>query len=341
MRAPILIAGLVTVVALTMASTHAATTTLALLNKQLSVLDKTLTPEQKAKLYLPFDEERTGFNFLPGDRRGLTLKDMTPEQQALTRGICKVMLSQRGLEKVTAIQAREALLHTMENNNPVRDPEKYTLAVFGTPDPKTPWSLRWEGHHLSLNWTIVNGDIVSSSPQFLGTNPGEVMEGEHKGDRPLAAEEDMARALLKSLDDNQRVACILSAEAPADVITRLDRQAQVQEDKGIAYTALSEEQRTMLEVLIAEHATIQNPDLATERITRLQAAGMDTIKFAWMGGMERGQGHYYRIQGKTFIIEYDNTQNNANHAHVVWRDFAGDFGRDALAEHYKTEEHAK
>jgi hypothetical protein len=77
------------------------------------------------------------------------------------------------------------------------------------------------------------------------------------------------------------------------------------------------------------------PDIAAARMGKLRSAGFNNIYFAWAGGFEHGLPHYYRIQGPTFLIEYDNIQNNANHIHSVWRDFSGDFGADLLAEHYQ------
>lgn len=343
MRLPLLMGLLMAGIALSIAHTHAQTNVAAETLERVDAFTKTLDDAQRGALLLPFDDDaREGFNFLPGDRKGLTLKAMKDEQRKAVHDIVKTLLSDRGFEKVSAIKAREAILREMEpGNEAARDPEKYTLAVFGTPGAEGAWGLRWEGHHLSLNWTFINGKIVASSPQFLGTNPAELLTGPKKGDRPLAQEEDLARTLVQSLEKEQRAACVLSDTAPADIISRLDRQAQMQEDRGVAHKELNEEQRGTLETLIMEVASLQAPELAGARIVRAAAAGLENVKFAWMGSTEKGQGHYYRIQGPTFLIEYDNTQNQANHVHLVWRDFKNDFGRDVLAEHYKNAEHAK
>src|SRR5262249_26399013 len=201
------------------------------------------------------------------------------------------------------------------------------------------WGWRYEGHHCSQNWTLVNGRAIASSPQFFGANPAEVREGPMKGTRALAAEEDLARTLLKSLNPTQRAEAVLADKAPSDIITGAQRQAAIQEDKGIAYGKLNKEQQGMLLAIIEEYVNAQPPDLTRGRLEKIRAAGLDGVKFAWMGGMERGQGHYYRVQGSTFLIEYDNTQNNANHIHAVWRDFNGDWGEDLLAEHYRNSPH--
>src|SRR5690606_14148299 len=160
-----------------------------------------------------------------------------------------------------------------------------------------------------------------------------------RGTRSLAAEEDLARALLGSLDDAQRAQAVISPEAPADILTSNARKAAAQAEKGIAYAELSREQRGLLLAVIEEYAGVQPEAVARERIERIRAAGFDGIRFAWMGGRNRGERHYYRIQGPTFLIEYDNTQNGANHIHSVWRDFDGDFGVDLLEEHYRHSSH--
>jgi hypothetical protein len=105
---------------------------------------------------------------------------------------------------------------------------------------------------------------------------------------------------------------------------------------GIAYGELRPNQREMLMKVVDAYVSPMASDVAADRMARLQKAGLDGIRFAWAGEAERGKRHYYRVQGPTFLIEYDNTQNNANHIHSVWRDFQGDFGRDLLREHLKT-----
>ena len=163
--------------------------------------------------------------------------------------------------------------------------------------------------------------------------------GPMKGVRVLAAEEDMGRALLDSLDARQYLETVINVEAPADVVTGALRKAAILEDKGIAYESLNTTQQGLLLALIQEHATVQMTDIAKARLAKIRKEGLKHIKFAWMGSRERGKGHYYRIQGSSFLIEYDNTQNNANHVHSVWRDFKGDFGADLLEEHYKDHSH--
>lgn len=297
----------------------------------------TLTEEQKQKAVFPFQsEERLNWHFVPKDRNGLPYKAMTGEQKQAAQNLLRVGLSQTGYKKTSQIRQLETVLHELENNNPIRDTELYYFTIFGEPSEKGTWGWRYEGHHVSLNWTVLKGKVIASSPQFLGTNPAEVRSGALKGLRILSAEEDIARALLHSLSDAQKQEAVLSDKAPNDILTSAQRKAAIQEDKGVAFKTLTKEQQGLLLSLIQEYASTQNPELAKQRLDALRKAGLDTIKFGWMGGAERGQPHYYRVQGTTFLIEYDNTQNNANHVHTVWRDFKGDFGADLLEEHYKT-----
>ena len=196
-----------------------------------------------------------------------------------------------------------------------------------------------EGHHCSQNWTIVNGNLIGSSPQFFGANPAEVRDGPMKGTRVLSAEEDLGRSLVKSLSTAQRAEAVLSASAPADIVTTNQRKVAIQENKGIAYSKLRQDQQGTLLALLEEYLNAQPQAQSRQRLNKIRQAGFDQIKFAWMGGLEKGEGHYYRMQGSTFLIEYDNTQNNANHIHCVWRDFNGDWGEDLLAQHYRNSPH--
>ncbi|HJR57853.1 MAG TPA: DUF3500 domain-containing protein [Vicinamibacterales bacterium] len=297
---------------------------------------ETLAPEQKKQAQLPFDsEERTNWHYIPRARQGVSLKTMTEPQRRAATHLLRTGLSQSGYTKAETIRALEDILLEMEKN-PRRDREEYYFTIFGEPQAKGTWGWRYEGHHLSQNWTIVAGTAVATSPQFFGAHPAEVRQGKMAGARPLAAEEDLAFALLRSLDPEQRSQAVIGEQAPRDILTTNTREAASQEDRGLSYRDMSVDQRKQLMTLIEEHAGIQAQPLAQERLVRLRAAGLDAIRFAWMGALDRTEaGHYYRIQGPTFLIEFDNTQNRANHVHEVWRDFKGDFGRDLLAEHYR------
>ena len=301
----------------------------------------TLAPAERAKVQLAFDsDERFNWFYIPKGREGLPLKQMSPAQQKAALHLIETGLSQKGYSKAQAIRALDLVLAEIVKDPVRRDPEKYYLTLFGEPSPDGTWGMRWEGHHVSLHWTLVNGVAIATTPQFFGSNPAEVRDGPQKGTRVLHAEEDLGRALVTSLAAEQRAVAVLSPKAPNDILTTNTKEAAIQEDKGLAWRAMNAPQREQLMALIEEHAHAQGPALADERLARLRKAGLDSVRFAWMGARERGQtGHYYRIQGPTFLIEFDNTQNRANHIHQVWREFKGDFGRDLLAEHYKQTPH--
>ena len=300
-----------------------------------------LEPEQRQKAQLPFNsEERFAWHYVPLARQGLHYKGMTPEQQKKAQALLLLGLSKTGFKKVETIRHLELVLLDMEKGSgPVRDPDLYYFTIFGDPTPKGTWGWRYEGHHVSMHWTCLKGKIIASSPQFLGSNPGDVRSGPQKGTRVLAAEEDLGRALVKSLDAAQRTEALISPTAPGDILSTASRKAVLLDDKGIAYKQLNKEQQGLFLTLLEEYANVQVPEIAKQRLEAVRKAGMDTVKFAWMGGLEKGEPHYYRIQGATFLVEYDNTQNNANHIHTVWRDFKGDFGVDLLALHYHTADH--
>ncbi len=300
----------------------------------------TLDQAQRAKVQLAFDsDERFNWFYIPKDREGLPLKQMGPAQQKAALALVEKGLSQKGFSKAEAIRHLDTVLAEMEKDPVRRDIEKYYLTIFGEPSATGTWGMRWEGHHVSLHWTVVRGTAIATTPQFFGSNPAEVREGPKKGQRALAAEEDLGRALVTALTAAQRTIAVVAPEAPGDILTTNTRKAAIQANTGLAYGDMTAEQRGMLLALITEYADAQPKKLAQERIARLRAAGLDGIKFAWMGGIEKGALHYYRVQGPTVLIEYDCVQNGGNHIHAVWRDFDGDFGLDLLEQHYKKSAH--
>ncbi len=301
----------------------------------------TLDASQKSKAMLPFNsEERFHWFYTPVDRKGIPLKDLAPNQRAAALVLLHAGLSEKGYSKAEAIRKLEGVLREMEQGRgPARDPELYFFTFFGEPEEGGTWGWRYEGHHCSQNWTIVRGQSIASSPQFFGANPAEVRDGPMRGTRLLSAEEDLGRFLVQSLTAEQRAVAVVNTSAPADIVTTNQRKAAIQADTGIAYARLSREQQGALLALIEEYLNAQPRALARQRLDTLRKAGLQTVKFAWMGGLNKGEGHYYRVQGSTFLIEYDNTQNNANHIHCVWRDFNGDWGEDLLAEHYHNSPH--
>ena len=212
--------------------------------------------------------------------------------------------------------------------------------MFGTPSSKDTWGWRVEGHHVSLQFTVVNGTLVAGSPTFFGANPAEVREGPRKGLRVLGPEEDAARALLASLDASQREKAIITATAPNDIVDDGEGRGVAAVTRAAsAPQSLNASQRDLLMKLIDVYVGYMPADLAAERRARFEKADAGKIAFAWAGETEKGKKHYYRVQGPTFLVEYDNTQNDGNHIHSVWRDFNGDFGRDLLREHLASSRH--
>ncbi len=304
-----------------------------------------LNPEQRAKATFTFaDEERLRWHFIPNEmfpRKGLMIKEMTAAQRALAHALLQTGLSQRGYLTVTSIMSLEDILKVMENSPRLaRNREEYLFSVFGTPSATGAWGWRVEGHHVSLRFAIVKGTAIASSPAFLGTNPAEVRDGERKGLRVLAAREDTARALLESLDAPQRTAAIVNpTTAPGDILTMNSNDIKPLEATGLTAAALSPKQHDLLRQVLDAYLGTMEADIASERTAAVNAAGFEKIVFAWAGETARGKKHYYRIQGPTFLVEYDNTQNDGNHIHSVWRDFNGDFGRDLLREHLQAVAH--
>jgi hypothetical protein len=307
--------------------------------------------EQRQEGTFPFDSaEREHWGFVPTEifaRNGLILGKMSEPQRKLAHDLLRSGLSQKGYLTASSIMDLEIVLRGLEDagggdaarpgaTRMVRDPVKYFFSIFGTPSARGTWGWRVEGHHVSLNFTIIDGAMVASAPSFFGSNPAEVKEGPKKGLRILAEEEDTARALVMALDDAQRTKAIINKAAPNDIATMNAVKIEPLAGGGIPVNELKPNQREMLMKVVDSYVSAMASDIAEERMARLRKAGLDKLVFAWAGDLERGKRHYYRVQGPTFLIEYDNTQNDANHIHSVWRDFPGDFGRDLLREHLKT-----
>jgi hypothetical protein len=297
-----------------------------------------LDDSQKAVAVFKMDDpERQNWHFVPLDRKGITLQALRPEQDHLAFALLNSALSNEGFAKTLTIMSQEKILFDQEKGSAIRNPEKYYLCIFGEPGETGPWGWRWEGHHYSCSVTLAGGKVVSLTPSFMGTNPGEVKEGPRKGLRVLGEEEDLAAQLAKSLTEEQKKEAVLPGAVPKDVITGQERKVSALQPAGIASSKLDDTQRQLLWKVVEKYIGRYRPDLAIPIADKLSTAGWDKLTFAWAGGTERGQPNYYRIQSPEFVFEYDNTQNNANHAHAVWRDFANDFGEDLLKKHYEAE----
>jgi hypothetical protein len=303
-----------------------------------------LTPEQRQQATFPMaSEERLRWHFIPNEmfpRKGLSFRTMTESQKARAHDLLKAGLSQRGYVTASSIIQLENVLRAIETGGKMaRDPLDYQFTVFGTPGAKDAWGWRVEGHHLSLHFTIAGGTAVATSPTFTGSNPAEVRDGPEKGKRVLAPLEDLGRAVVQTLDEGRRKAAIIEAVAPGDILTMNRNDISPLAPAGLAGSEMTTEQRAALTRLIEEYASILADDLAADRLAKVKAAGPQNVRFAWAGPIEKGAKHYYRVQGPTFLIEYDNTQNDGNHIHAIWRDFEGDFGRDLLREHLRVYDH--
>jgi len=331
-----------------------------------------LTPEQRQLVMFPLESnERTHWNFIPDEafpRNGIQMKALTATQRKLAHALLQTGLSQRGYMTYNSIMELETVLKGVEEAERAgrrgaaqaaapaapgggqsaaaapqfnRDPLHYHISIFGTPGPDTVWGWRLEGHHVSLNYTVARGRLVRAAPTFAGTNPAEVKDGKQKGLRILGEQEDAARAFLKSLTPEQQKTAIIDNVAPGDIVTGNKVKVDSLEPVGIQTKSLDAARRLQLLDVVKTFAGLMPDEVAAERLGRIYSAGVDNLWFVWAGGTERGEKHYFRIQGPTFLIEFDNTQNDGNHVHSVWRDYTGDFGADLLRDHLAAEHNTK
>ena len=295
-----------------------------------------LPPATRDKVGKPFDDrDRTDWHYTPRSRNGVALKELDAQGRDAVHALLKQALSATGYRKVVNIVELELVLRELETFGLMRDPERYHLTIYGTPSATAAWGWRFEGHHVSLNFTIGGDSIAVDAPSFLGANPAKVPRGPKAGLRVLAAEEDEARALLTSLTEAQRGEAVFEARTYGDIVTSNAAKVDPLQAVGLSAAAMTETQRAQLLKLVEVYAATFEPTLAQARMARVGEGGVDNIRFGWAGSTERGRQHYYRVQGPLFLIEYDASQDGGNHVHTVWRDFTGDFGRDLLREHYE------
>ena len=303
--------------------------------------EASLTPEQRTKATFDFrSDERVNWHFVPQARKGLPLAEMSAAQKHLALVLLNSALSHRGYFKAVTIMSLEQILFDLENKSPRRNPELYYVSIFGKPGGDV-WGFRVEGHHLSLNFTVRGDVVLATTPSFFGTNPAEVRNGPRAGLRVLAAEEDLGRQLMSSLDAKQRSIAIITNVAPKEVVSGDSRKASRLQPLGLCASEMTVPQREKLKAVILEFIGRNRSKLSEADWEKIEKAGWEKIFFVWAGGIEPGQGQYYRVQGATFLMEYDNTQNDANHVHAVWRDIENDFGDDLLKQHYEQVPHAK
>jgi len=296
----------------------------------------TLPPEAREKVSRPFaDPDRLDWHYTPRSRNGVALKELDVKGRDAVHALLKDALSATGYRKLTNIIELELVLREIETFGLMRDPERYHLTIYGTPSKTAAWGWRFEGHHLSLNFTLMGDHLAVDTPSFFGANPAQVMSGPRAGLRALAAEEDEARALLNALTPEQKRQVIFDARAYDEIVTGNAATVLPLPPAGLAAPQMTPAQRAQLEKLIEVYARTFEPALADARMARVRDGGIDSVHFGWAGSIAPGGQHYYRIQGPLFLIEYDAAQNNGNHIHTVWRDFNGDFGRDLLKQHYE------
>ncbi len=299
-----------------------------------------LSPELRSKATFPFgDDERMDWHYIPKERKGLPLREMTPYQKHLAGALLASGLSQVGYIKAVTIMSLEDVLRIMENDSGARrDPEKYHFTIFGTPSDSGSWGWCIEGHHLSQNYTVSNGQVVDG-PSFFGSNPAEVLQGPRKGLRVLSAEDTMGFELIRALDEPLRKIAIVDTKAYSDILSAASRKAALAgQPSGLSAAKMSAGHFDALRALAELYAHNMPGELAQHRLEQIDQAGRKTY-FAWAGGTNPGEPHYYRIQTSSFLIEFDDTQDNANHIHSVWRDLRNDFGGDLLKAHYERGHH--
>ncbi len=299
---------------------------------------ETLDEKQAALVAKDYDSaERVDWHFIPmPTRKGLVLKEMNTAQRTAALRLLRSALSEAGYGKASKIMLLEGVLRQLEGpgSESRRDPQKYYVTIFGTPSETEPWGLSFEGHHLSLNFSCRDGKLVDSSPQFFATNPAKIMSDVEgplgKGTRVLSEEEDLGFELVNRLDEAQKKVAIIDEKALKEVRFAGEPQPQVGEPEGIAFDKLSPKQAELLKRLVGVYVDAVPEKTAQTRRELIETNGWQHVYFAWAGALEPGIGHYYRIRGKDFLIEFVNTQadasgNPANHIHCVWRDLTGDF----------------
>ena len=297
---------------------------------------KTLSNSKKNKAQYHLENaSRMKWDYFPDmrTRNGIRLKDMKPNEKQAALAVVQAVLSAAGYLKVTQVIALEDVLKSLEGWN-LRDPERYYLAIYGEPSNTHTWAIQFEGHHLSLNFVLKGNQIVAAAPRFFGANPSRHTGPDKSIVETLKLEESLGRELLLSLKKKQLLKAIVSNDAPADILTRSNSYAEALLPKGLPVSEMSTAQQKIFWQLLAVYLDPLPIAIANKRLTLIKNTEPTSLFFAWAGSSQKGQPHYYRIQSSDFLIEYDNTQNNANHVHTVWRDLTNDFGRDYLREHY-------
>jgi len=328
------------IVFLVLLGTQAGAQKADLIKQANSFLTSLPEPLRAKAYYETGDAERVNWHFVPRERKGVSLRELTGPQRDAALNLLRISLSQQGYQKAMDIVALENVLRVVENrgsDDRYRDPLNYYFTVFGTPAADKPWGWRFEGHHVAFNFFSWNNKIESSTPSFFGSNPGVVLEGKERGKEVLKAETALGFALVNSLSQTQLKTAMISETALTEIVSFNSRNAVPLEPKGLTYAAMTDKQKEMLMSLLDVYVKNYELGFSNKLMNKIKQAGFENLSFAWAGSLKPGAGHYYRIQGPMLLIELDNTQNNANHVHSVVRDLTNDFGEDILREHYQKE----
>ena len=303
-----------------------------------------LDSAQRIKALYPFDTaERYRFNYIPlEDRKGVSFNELNEAQRVALEALLKTCLTEKTVAKVHAIMQLDNVLKELEHRKPddhYRDPGKYFITIFGVPAATNIWGWRFEGHHVAFHFSADKNQLVAGTPSFLGSNPGIVLDGPQKNKEVLKEETDQGFAMLHALSAAELQKAIIDSVAPGEIFTTANRTAMIAHPAGIRYSELLPAHQQQLLQLINLYLSRYTKPFADIMLKEIQAAGLDKLWFSWAGYTQHvlGKPYYYRIQGPTIIIEYDNSQNNANHIHTVIRDLKNDFGGDMLLEHYRQE----
>lgn len=304
----------------------------------------TLSPDLRKTASFPVNSaERSAWHYIPKDRVGVSMLQLDDPQSEALGDLLATALSPEGLLTARGVIKHENILRRVETEAGIdatrRDPGRYHTAVFGTPSAAAPWAWRFEGHHLSINVTQLPGQPPIVAPLFVGANPAKVLTGPNAGYRLLAAEEDLGRELVRMLSAEQRKIAQIKAEAFDEIVTRNDPKVASLAVEGLAAADMTEAERAQLRRVLNLYVARMSAAAAKDQWARIERAGFEKLRFAWAGGIEEGQPHYYRIHGPTLLVEYDDTQNGANHIHTVYRDLERDLGGDALGAHYRADRH--
>jgi Protein of unknown function (DUF3500) len=283
------------------------------------------------------NRRREDWHYVPRSRAGLAFRDMSPEQVAAAWDVLGSLLSARGIGQVRGQLKIEGVLGELSGSISFRDPGNYALVLFGDPAATTaPWAWRFEGHHLSINVMVAPGYGVAVTPVFFGANPAHVpARHQHAGFRLLGEEETAAFSLIRSLEADVRGQAVLGDRSLGDIVSGPGRELALQRTEGVPLARLNEAQRDGVMRILQLYAGTMREEIAAAELARVREASIEALHFAWAGSQAPGRPHYFRIHGPTALVEYDNTQDGANHVHSVWIDPLSLFGRDLLKAHYR------